>query len=743
MNGTRSCRTHWLEPALVLLLTALAAGLRFYALEAIPPGFHHDEAFEALEALHVLADRNYHPLYFPGNFGVEPLFIYLTALAFKLCGAGPTVMRGVAALLGSLTVPALYWLGKELEWASQKAHEHSPSHSLPACGEGHDGEKSLPAGREGQGGADSLLAHIEGRGKAHTLSISKKGHGGATSLRGLGLIAAAVLAGLYTHIHFSRMGIEPILVPLDSILMTAFLWRGLRTGRWLPFALSGLFLGLSPYTYPAGRLLPFLALAFVAYSWLVDHSLWRGHWRRLLFMLGVGVLVLLPLGITFARQPELLTLRTKQVAILGEGRGSEQAAFTILCNLRDTALAFSIVGDQDPRNNLPGRPFLDPFLSALFYAGVLLALWRWRKPIAGFMLLWLGIMLVPTVLSEYAPHFRRALGAAPAFALLIGLAGAWLLNSVAGWTRRVSLKAPYSHIAAGIMAALFIIGYLNSVTLTVRDYFGRWASDPALFYAFDEGLAEVAQRIASKPADEPVYLSPRPADHPTLAFFLRGSPSPKRFDGRHCFVLPPEGKPATYWLITHEDWRSEALMARHLPDALPADEIVDWQGKLYARAYWQPAGGAIRGDPPIPLGARFGDWLELLGWQAINPEVRAGEVLYVDLFWQPTAPTATDYTVFVHLLGDYNPATQGPVWAGTDSLSCAGACLTSTWTPGERIIDEIQVQIPSDTPAGVYQLEVGWYDLATMERLPVVDERGRKVDTRVILGEVTVRGAAG
>ncbi|MCX7669592.1 MAG: hypothetical protein N2439_05925, partial [Anaerolineae bacterium] len=97
----------------MILLAALAAGLRFWRLDAIPPGFHYDEAYEALEAWRVLTRPDYRPIFFPGNFGVEPMFIYLTALAFRLFGETPTVMRGVAAAIGTLTVLALFGLGRE------------------------------------------------------------------------------------------------------------------------------------------------------------------------------------------------------------------------------------------------------------------------------------------------------------------------------------------------------------------------------------------------------------------------------------------------------------------------------------------------------------------------------------------------------------------------------------------------------------------------------------------------------
>ena len=97
---------------LLTLITLLAAFLRFYRLDAIPPGFHYDEAYEALEAWRVMTVPGYHPIFFPGNFGVEPLFVYLTSIAFRAFGADPQVMRGVAALLGTLTIPLIYGLGQ-------------------------------------------------------------------------------------------------------------------------------------------------------------------------------------------------------------------------------------------------------------------------------------------------------------------------------------------------------------------------------------------------------------------------------------------------------------------------------------------------------------------------------------------------------------------------------------------------------------------------------------------------------
>ncbi len=103
--------TRWVALALVLL-TILAALLRWWALDQLPLGLYRDEAFNGLDALQVLAGHR--PIFFIANNGREPLFVYLAAGAVGLLGRSPGALRAVSALAGTLTIPALYWLGREL-----------------------------------------------------------------------------------------------------------------------------------------------------------------------------------------------------------------------------------------------------------------------------------------------------------------------------------------------------------------------------------------------------------------------------------------------------------------------------------------------------------------------------------------------------------------------------------------------------------------------------------------------------
>ena len=67
--------------------------------------------------------------------------------------------------------------------------------------------------------------------------------------RAFPVLAAAVLATLRWHIHFSRMGIELIFVPLLWAAAAWLLLRGWRLQSWVSFGGCGVLLALAMYTY--------------------------------------------------------------------------------------------------------------------------------------------------------------------------------------------------------------------------------------------------------------------------------------------------------------------------------------------------------------------------------------------------------------------------------------------------------------------------------------------------------------
>ena len=108
------------------------------------------------------------------------------------------------------------------------------------------------------------------------------------------------------------------------------------------------------------------------------------------------------------------------------------------------------------------------------------------------------------------------------------------------------------------------------------------------------------------------------------------------------------------------------------------------------------------------------------------------------LIWRGLSQMDTDHTVFTHLLGPHNPVSGGSLWAQDDSEPCRRCYPTSAWDAGEIVVDHFAISIPAETPPGDYELEMGFYDWRTLERLPVLTTAGQVASDSVILGRLRI-----
>ncbi len=661
----------------LFLILLVAAGLRLWQIDSLPPGFHFDESFEGLEAWRILTDPGYRPLFLAGNFGVPPLNAYANAVTFGLFQAfggqiGPVAMRTTAAVAGLLGILALYALAGEM-----RRHDDRLPPLFP-------------------------------------------------------LFAAAGLALMRWHIHFSRMGIEPIFVPLLWTVGTWLLLRSWRTGSLWSFAATGVALALPLYTYQAAWILPFLALFGLAVLvWKEPKSLGR-RWIGVLVSGGVALALVAPLLAFFWRHPDLMLMRPQQVSAIDAAVTPGQA--NAWANLWSTVRMFSLwgeTGDLDPRRNVPGLPVMTPWLTLPFYAGLLAAAWRARRPVYALILLGLVGMALPGVVTEYAPHFHRILGVAAPTALLVGLGASlpWAFSFGSKWRNGIKVAS------MGAAILFLIIGGVASA----NTYFNRWGKLPALYHAFDQGLWEMGQWMAAQPVQTPLYLTPRDAaTHPTLGFALLtapASPIPQRpmpagFDGRAIFPATA-GRTQTaeeYVVIEHEDFRTRLLLPELFPAATVSQTWTDPNGEVYARVYTRPPGSLPMRLPKHPLAAPVGDGIRLLGYDVLPATPRPGETLYVQLHWAVDTPPAQDWTVFVHLLGPADVSAPS-LATGKDGPPGDGSLPTTRWQAGWLILDEYQLSLPPELPTGAYALEIGLYR-ADGAHLPA--------DGPIRLGDLTV-----
>ena len=219
----------------------------------------------------------------------------------------------------------------------------------------------------------------------------------------------------------------------------------------------------------------------------------------------------------------------------------------------------------------------------------------------------------------------------------------------------------------------------------------------------------MSQWIAQQPDDAVIYMTPRGGEHPTLAFAWRkpGDVPPHSFDGRHIFPLTAETNQEDehYLVVEHEDFRTRLLLPEVFPDAIVTREFTDREGNVYARVYTRPANSLPQRPPQVSVSQPVGDGIGLAGYDLLPETAHPGETIYLQLHWTTDAQPSGDWTVYTHVID----TEDGSVLAGRDSRPGNGSLITADWEAGWRVLDEYQIQLPPDLPAGDYGLRIGLY----------------------------------
>ncbi len=539
-----------------------------------------------------------------------------------------------------------------------------------------------------------------------------------------GLAAAWLWAVTLWPVHLSRIGLRIILLP--PTLTGAFVlatWAYRRNNRWLWLA-AGAAYGVCFYTYLAVRFTPILVVVGVIY--LVGIGRFQRLWPGLGYATLGFCLVLFPLARLAWATPELILGRAGQVSILNPviNQGDLIGAF-----LQQTARALGMFfwrGDDILRHNPAERPIFDGFMLLPFLLGLGWCLWQWRKPAAMSVLLWVGVMLGPTILAEDTPHFLRAAGILPAILLLpaIGLSLLWQLGQkslpvhwpLPSWW--LQLKRPF------VLLLLF-----GSLSLTVRDYleYGRSAD---VAYLFEKAATDMAMAMNQEMPETAVWVDNR---------FWSGWPAIPFLAHQHPVTpfLPEQGITATPPFAVYV-WPYESLA--FFPQSLPPTALITAEtgslarGDLESQVYPLYVRYLVQPAPPMtPPLANFADQLLLqeatIEDQCPQPAPAAGlEVhetvptcIQIQLQWQAKTAVSQPITVFVHVV-----AADGGLIGQDDSPPANGNWPIAWWRPGLWLQENHTIHLSQPYHPSQQQIVVGlyWQDGT---RLQILDETGQPV----------------
>ncbi len=371
------------EWAAVALITLAALALRFWELETGVRLFVDELNFAAPARAFRDIDNVALLVPFSGVAAFPFIFPYWQAITVEWFGPTFTGLRGASAIVGALTVPAVYLLGRSL--------------------------------------FDRKTA----------------------------LAAAALLATLPPHLHFSRVGMNNIADPLFATLGFALLARGVTQGRRAEYAAGGAFLGLTHYFYEGGRLLYWPLAA----AWLIGLALlWRPRlrWSHLLVALLAALIVAAPIYTTLMSAERPLAARATENATalsFDYWRGVlDQGAAGIVKHARDRMVEPFLIYIQLTERSLfygGNTPLLLTLVSPLALLGMFAALWRLRAPGSLLLLLWVALTSLSNSLLVENMHSPRYVVVFPALALLaaVGLRHALALilpeanTARRGWAR--------------------------------------------------------------------------------------------------------------------------------------------------------------------------------------------------------------------------------------------------------------------------------------------------------------------
>jgi len=670
-----------------LVIVILLVGLFFRAqdLDRVPPGLDGDEMFNGWDALRVWKGNL--AVYFPANYGREPVLIYLIALTIRLLGTGPWTMRLASVVCGVL--------GLALTW-----------------------------------------------------SFARRLY----SARAAALTVALMSVSLWS-VFLNRIALRAGLQPTCQVVALYALWRALEGGdravRWA--VVAGLFTGLTLYTYTAGRVFPLLLVLWLLVAWLLElvpgsvtdpaagRSLLRGrgNGRRLALAGLIAGLVVLPLGLFALRYPETFNQRVSSLSFeLSQLQAGNLEP--LWRSVTATLGMFTQAGDWDWRYNPAGRPVFDWVTGAFFYLGLLVSLFRLRRPAHSLLLVWLPVLLVPSVLSIGTPSFLRTAGALTPIYLLPAIGADLVWEQM---ERHASRIAPYAaRLVRWALPLATVAGLLLIAADTYGDYFIDWPRSPQVLHTYEADLAAAARYLDEQaPAGVPVWIS---SDYPgdlsrRLVDLQSHYAGPIRwFDGNRVTVWPSgsAGQDVLILFTKTSPPNPDALSA--LGDYLVYQED-DGAGQPHLWIYRIP-GERLSGVPWRPgqtVGGRFAWNREILGYDA-PAQVERGTSVPVIVYWR--VPPGVEYDPddlpfsFVCIqdraagrcLDDapphYNPY---PVW---------------DWTVGDVVAQRYWVPVPAYLLPQTSYFHVGLFTSAG--DVSFADEESAGVP--LLLGPVEVTGTA-
>jgi hypothetical protein len=391
--GPRTTATRHLDTREVLLLVGLVVAgsfARLYQLDHYPSGMHGDEGEFGCAALQVIEGRRLQ-LFGTEIFYQHPnVYSFLQAATMRIFGDDVAGIRTLSGIAGSVTLPFFYLLARCMFGMS------------------------------------------------------------------LAFIATTLFAFAPWHLSFSRMAMNDVLIPLFLTMGTYLLWRGVQSKRHWYYASAGVVFGFGLWADYNNKSMLLAATVIAVVAYLVG-TLWRGERnispRLATLLLGVAV-VMFPVWMTATQQGLFLRFLdlARQRSLLTEPADPSDSSVPskiamVGRHAERSVLGFSHYPDSSPFAAGGRRPVFDPLTATFFWVGLAFAVWHWRAPSLGVLLVWWMVSVTTSLLTSQPPQAHR---------LLPSIVPAYLLASAGICLLGTAVRRSLGPIASAILGSVLL-----------------------------------------------------------------------------------------------------------------------------------------------------------------------------------------------------------------------------------------------------------------------------------------------
>lgn len=563
--------------------------------------------------------------------------------------------------------------------------------------------------------------------------------------KSVAVIGAFLLAVSFWHVSLSRLALRPVGLPLFIAIAGYALWSGINRQSLRHFALGGLALGLSLYTYIPSRLGPVLFALWLGGIMIVRLSRHDRSWRRIALGSGLAAgtltVTFFPLGYYFASHPNEFFGRIRTEAAVGQ-------VGTILHGFSQALIAVVWSGDPNPRQDLPGLPLVALPLGVLAIYGIIVGL-RSRPRETCFVLSWCAAMLAPAALSLQPAHALRLVGELPYVLALPAIAIDALQKQRIGRVKIGSIL--------GVAVILFV-----GIT-SAWNYFVVWAPRPDTATAFQADLWSSLQLLHDVPPDTEAFATANVYQGEAIPWLFSAYARTRShaFDGTRDFVLPSPQPAETPNAASDNAGTSRVTKA----------SLTLLNGPTGTSSY-QPDVDYVYAASQVPDFRSFLDVTpSLIATSVNNQGVVTGKLFRLPLSTELPVPAHSADAwlgTAIHLIGTNGPSVVAPgqtarvtvYWTVNGHLPDGNwqffcqlvdrqqhrilaqdyneGFPPSQWQNGDRVMTWFNLPIPANAPAVVADVNVGMFDRNTGQRLALVDSSGRPSGTALIVGPVRI-----